>query len=187
MGKQLAYKANRQGVAERFADPAVHKTIEVALALSTYYAQLLQDLELSILKTAQQHDATTLSLLPTVPGIGKILRLVLLSALPGSDRFPSVQECASSCRLVKCRQASGGKRWGTSGATIGNAHLQWAFAAAAVLFLRHNPQGQKLLTGVEKTHETGKALSLLAHTLARAGDSMLKRPTAFAMDLCLRT
>jgi hypothetical protein len=27
-GKKIAYKANRDGVAERFADPAVHKSIE---------------------------------------------------------------------------------------------------------------------------------------------------------------
>jgi hypothetical protein len=29
IGKNLAYKANRDGVAERFAEPAVHKSIEV--------------------------------------------------------------------------------------------------------------------------------------------------------------
>src|SRR5882724_835934 len=33
MGKKIAYKANRDGVAERFADPAVQKSIEVDLAL----------------------------------------------------------------------------------------------------------------------------------------------------------
>jgi Transposase len=59
-GKKIAYKANRDGVAERFADPAVQKNIEVDLALITYYDQLLSDLELSITKTAKQHDANTL-------------------------------------------------------------------------------------------------------------------------------
>ena len=33
IGKKLAYKANRDGVAERLADPAVQKSIEVDLAL----------------------------------------------------------------------------------------------------------------------------------------------------------
>jgi transposase len=33
IGKKIAYQANREGVAERFADPAVQKTIEVDLAL----------------------------------------------------------------------------------------------------------------------------------------------------------
>ena len=62
IGKKIAYKANREGVAERFEDPAVHKTIEVDLALITYYDQMLSDLELFILKTAKQHDAQTLYL-----------------------------------------------------------------------------------------------------------------------------
>ena len=35
IGKKIAYQANRQGVAERFNDPAVPKTIEVDLALIT--------------------------------------------------------------------------------------------------------------------------------------------------------
>src|SRR5574342_989772 len=62
IGKKIAYKANREGVAERFNDPAVQKTIEVDLALITYYDELLRDLELSIVKTAKQHDAHTLYL-----------------------------------------------------------------------------------------------------------------------------
>jgi transposase len=33
MGKKMAYKANRDGGAERFPDPAVHKSLEVDLAL----------------------------------------------------------------------------------------------------------------------------------------------------------
>jgi transposase len=36
IGKKIAYQANREGVAERFADPAVQKSVEVDLALITY-------------------------------------------------------------------------------------------------------------------------------------------------------
>jgi transposase len=113
IGQKIAYKANRDGVAEGVADPAVQKNIEVDLALSTYYDQLLSDLELSITKTAKQHDANTLYLLQTVPGIGKILSLVLLYDIHDIHRFPRVQDFASYCRLVKCSKESGGKRLGT--------------------------------------------------------------------------
>jgi transposase len=78
MGKKLAYQANRDGVAERFPDPAVHKSRAVDLALLGSYDPLLRELELPIVKAAQQHDAHTLYLLQTVPGLGKILSLVLL-------------------------------------------------------------------------------------------------------------
>jgi len=82
IGKNIACKANRDGVAERFADPAVHKNIEVDLALITSYDELLRELELYIMTSAKHHDAHTLSLLHTVPGIGKILSLVLLYENP---------------------------------------------------------------------------------------------------------
>jgi transposase len=182
IGKKIAYKTNRVGVAERFTDLAVQKSIEVDLALIDYYDQLLQDLELTIVKTAKQHDANTLYLLQTVPGIGKILSLVLLYESHDIARFPRVQDFASYCRLVKCAKESAGKRYGTSGTKIGNAYLKWAFSEAAVLFLRNNPAGQKYLARLEKKHGKGKALTVLAHKLARAVYYMLKRGTAFTMD-----
>src|SRR2546427_8639755 len=186
IGTKIAYKANRDGVAERFADPAVQKSIEVDLALITSYDELLRDVELTIVKTAKHHDAQTLYLLQTVPGIGTILSLVLLYEMHDVARFPRVQDFASYCRLVKCAKESAGKRSGTSGAKIGNAHLKWAFSEAAVLFLRNNPGGQKLLTRLEKKHSKGKALTILAHKLARAVYYMLRRQTAFDLNTFLQ-
>jgi transposase len=185
IGKKIAYKANRDGVAQRFAEPAVQKSIEVDLALSTYDDQLLGDMELSIIQAAKHHDANTLSLVQTMPGIGKILSLVLLYEIHDIARFPKGQDFVSYGRLVKCAKESAGKRVGTSGPKIGNAHLKWAFSEAAVLFLRNNPAGQKYMARLEKKHNQGKALTILAHKLARAVYDMLKRQTAFDMDKCL--
>jgi transposase len=83
-------------------------------------------------------------------------------------RFPRVQDFASYCRVVKCAHESVGKRYGTSGHKIGNVHLKWAFSEAAVLFLVDNPPGQKYYGRLEKKYGPGKALTVLAHTLARA-------------------
>jgi transposase len=182
IGKKIAYKANRNGVAERFPDPAVHKSIDVDLALLGYYDELLRELELHLITAAKQDRANALYLLRTVPGIGKILSLVLLYEIHDIHRFPRVQEFVSYCRLVKCAKESAGKRYGTSGTKIGNAYLKWAFSEAAVLFLRNNPAGQKLLTRLAKKHGKGKALTVLAHKLARAVYYMLKRGTAFELD-----
>jgi transposase len=187
MGKKIAYKTNRTGVAERFADPAVQKSIEVDLALIDYDDQLLRDLELAIVQTAKQHDANTLYLLQTVPGIGKILSLVLLYEMHDIARFPRVQDFVSYCRLVKCAKESAGKRYGTSGTKIGKAYLKWAFSEAAVLFLRNNPAGQKYLARLEKKHGKGKALTVLAHKLARAVYYLLKRRVAFDLNTFLQS
>src|ERR671936_650016 len=99
IGKQIAYKANRDGGAERCADPAVHKTIEVDWALIPSDDPLLGDVELALGKAAKHHDAHTLYLLQTVPGIGKILSLVLVYDMHDMDRVPTAQDCVSSCRL----------------------------------------------------------------------------------------
>jgi transposase len=186
IGKKLAYKANRTGVAERFPDPAVPKSMEVDLALIGYYDQLLRDLELHIVKAAKQHEAQTLYLLQTVPGIGTILSLVLLYDIHDIARFPRGQDFVSYCRLVKCAKESAGKRYGTAGTKMGNADLKWAFSEAAVLFLRDNPAGQKYLARLEKKHGKGKALTVLAHKLARAVYYMLNREVVFDLDTFLQ-
>ena len=164
----------------------MQKSLEVDLALITYDDELLRDLELTIVQTAKHHDAQTLYLRQTVPGIGTILSLVLLYEMHDIERFPRVQDFASSCRLVKCARESAGTRSGTSGNTMGHAHLQWAFSEAAVLCLRDNPAAQKFLARFEKKHRKGQAFTILAHTLARAVYSMLKRQTAFDLHTCLQ-
>jgi transposase len=182
IGKKIAYKANREGVAERFPEPAIQKSIAVDLALLGHYDQLLTELELAIVNTAKEHNAQVFYRLRSIPGVGKILALVLLYEIHDIQRFPRVQEFVSYCRLVKCAKESAGKRYGTSGSKSGNAYLKWAFSEAAVLFLRNNPAGQKYLARLEKQHGKGKALTLLAHKLGRAVYYMLKRDTAFNLD-----
>jgi transposase len=186
IGKKLAYKANREGVAERFPDPAVQQRIEVDLALLNSYDRLLTELELSLVNTAKAHNAQIFYRLRSILGVGKILALVLLYEIHDIHRFPRVQEFVSYCRLVKCAKESAGKRYGTAGTKIGNAYLKWAFSEAAVLFLRANPAGQKYLARIMKKHGQGKALTILAHKLARAVYYMWRRDTVFDLDKFLQ-
>jgi Transposase IS116/IS110/IS902 family len=122
-----------------------------------------------------------------VPGIGTILSLVWLDDIHQLERFPRVQDFASSGRLVTCAKASGGKRVGTAGNKLGNAHRKWAFSEAATLCLRGHEPGQNYLARLEKQHDQGKALRILAHKRARAVSCMRKRKTAVALEPCLRT
>jgi transposase len=180
--RRLAYPANREGVAERFSDPSVRKSIEVDLALVETYDGLINDRELTIVHEAKRHDADAFHRLRSVPGIGKVLALTILYEIHDVTRFDRVQEFASDARLVKCVHQSAGKKLGTGGAKMGNVHLKWAFSEAAVLFLRHATGGKKLLAGIEKKHGKGKALSILAHKIGRAVFYMLSRGTVFSMD-----
>jgi Transposase len=60
IGKTIAYTTNRDGLAERVADPAVQKSSDVDLALIGFYDELLRDVELTIVNSAKPHDAHTL-------------------------------------------------------------------------------------------------------------------------------
>jgi transposase len=182
IGKKLAYKANREGVKGHFPDPSVRKTIEVDVSLLDHYDKLLGEVELYITPSAKAHDVQTFSRLQSVPGIGQGLALVILYEIQDIARFPRVQDFVSYCRLVKCAKESNGKRLGTSGKKIGNVHLRWAFAEAAVLFLRHNQPGKEYFTKLEHKHGKAKALTVLAHKLGRAVYYMLTREQAFDLQ-----
>jgi transposase len=181
-GKKLAYKANRDGVTDHFPDPSVQKSIEVNLQLLDVYDRLLTELELYIVKQAKGHNVRNLYLLRSIPGIGKILSLILLYEIHDIKRFPRVQDFVSYCRLVKCPRESGGKKSGAKNSKIGNAHLKWAFSEAACLFLRGNEQAQLYHNRLVSKHGKGKALSILAHKIGRAVYFMLKRKEPFSMD-----
>src|SRR2546426_3172263 len=182
IGKKLAYKANREGVEEHCPDSSVRKTIEVEVSLIDHYDQLLGEVELYITRTAKAHDVQTFSRLQSVPGIGQIRALVILYEIQDSARFPRVQDFVSYCRLVKGAKDSGGKRIGTSGKKSGHGHLRWAFAEAAVLFLRHTQPGKEYFTKLAHKPGKAKALTVRAHKLGRAVYYLLTREQAFDLN-----
>jgi transposase len=185
-GKRIAYKSNREGIAEAFEDVAIRANLATDLELVDSYDAIIRNLELMVLRQARGHDRDAYERLKTIPGIGKILALTILYEIHDIDRFPRVQEFASYSRLVKCQSSSAGKIKGTSGAKMGNAHLKWAFSEAAVLFLAKCPEGKKLIDRLAKKHGKAKALSILAHRIGRAVYFMLKRKRAFDLERFVR-
>lgn len=165
-GQRIARRCDREklgdSMLERFTNPSVRKNIEVDIQIIDHYDKLLPELEWYILKTARVHDPIALSLLKSVPGIGHVLSLSILYEIHIINRFKRVQDFLSYSRLVKCAKESAGKKYGTSGAKIGNAHLKWAFSEAAVLFLRGSNMRQKFFEKLVKKHGKAKALSVLA-------------------------
>ena len=178
-GKRLDRKANREGIVERFPDDASRKNIELDITLMDHFDEVINSLENDILRTVRRQHQEPVSILRSMPGIGKILALVIHYEIHDINRFPRVQEFASYGRLVKCQHRSAGKLRGTGGAKIGNAHLKWALSQATALFLRGNPRAQKLKARLERKHGAGKAMSIITHKIGRAVYYMLKRKTVF--------
>jgi len=179
---RIAKPQNRTNLVDYFDNPCVQMSIAANLDMIDAYDRVIPVLEQDIVKSAYGHDPVAYALLKTIPGVGKIIALNLLYEIENINRFPRVQNFVSYCRLVKCAKESNGKRVGSAGKKIGNAHLRWAFSEAAQLFLKGNEPAQKYLQKVTNKHGKGKALSILAHKLGRAVYHILKNQRAFDMD-----
>jgi hypothetical protein len=179
ISKKLIYAANRAGIAEGFADPSVRLSVEADLRLVDHFDEELRGLELQLSRTAKVDDPQSYYLLQSVPGIGKILALVLLYEIHDVRRFPKAGNFLSYARLVKCAHESAGKRLGTGGKKIGNAHLKWAFSEATVLLMRQLPAAKEYVAALARKHGKGKALSILSARLGRTVYLMLKRKEPF--------
>jgi len=184
---RIAKPQNREGVVERFDLPSVQKSMEANLAMIETYDKVISGLERDIIQSAKNHDPVSYALLKTIPGVGRIIALNLLYEIESISRFPRVQDFVSYSRLVKCAKESNGKKYGSSGGKMGNAHLRWAFSEAAQLFLKSNEPGKKYLQKKTNKHGKGKALSILAHKLGRAVYYVLKNKKAFDMNTFLAT
>ncbi len=142
--KKISRKYNREGVAERFENPSVRKSVEVDLEMIDSLNKILSQLEWYIEKTAKQHDYHTLYLLRSIPGVGQILALVILYEVHDIKQFPSVQDFSSYARLIRPVKESDGKWAGKANKKIGNHHLKWAIKEAVILMLRESDQAKPM-------------------------------------------
>jgi len=179
--KKIAYKSNRKGIAERFPNPSTQKSIQTDLDLLTVYDQKITELELFVTHHARQHNPNDHFLLKTIPGVGKVLALVILYEIHDISRFPTVQDFASYARLIKPRKESAGKTYSGSNRKIGNAYLKWAFSEAAILFIRESDDIKEYHLKLKNKHGKAKAIAILSHRLGRAAYYILKNKQAFDM------
>ncbi len=177
--KRINYRGNRVELAEHFQDPLVRKSIEADIEVLDTLHQVLLKLEQAVLDQAREHDPVALQLIHTVPGIGKVLSLVILYEIQDIHRFSVVGRFISYARLVKCARESSGKKSGSRNSKIGNVHLKWAFSEAAVLFLRNNEPAKRYHEKLVSRYGKAKALSIIAQKLGRTVYFMLKHKEVF--------
>jgi transposase len=179
---RMAEPKNRAGVIEIFDNPSVQENIQADLDMIAAYDTIIARMELYISTIAKHHDPIAYALLKTIPGVGRVLGLTLLYEIENIHRFPSVQNFASYCRLVKCAKESNGKNYGFSGNKIGNPHLKWAFSEAITCFLKGNEPAKKYCNRLINKYGKAKALSIMAHRMGRAVYFMLKNKVPFDQD-----
>lgn len=179
--KKLSRKFNHDGVAERFDDPSVRAAVQADLSMIEAFNKLIGPLEWQIEKTACHHDHNNLYLLRTIPGVGRIIALVILYEVHDISRFKTVQRFCSYARLICPQKESDGKRAGKSNKKIGNAHLKWAIKTAAMISLRESDQAKKYVDRLSRKYNKAKAMGIYTHKLGRAIYYMLKNKKAFDM------
>ena len=179
--KKLTYASNRAElqVAEQFADPSVQLSIQTDLALIDAYDQRIGELERHLEQHAKIDDGATYRRLRTIPGVGKILALILLYEIHDIRRFAEAGKFLSYARLVRGSHESAGKKKGAPGKKIGNAHLKWAFGEAACLLVRHAPRAKTWKQRQEKRLGKAKALAILAAKLGRSVYQMWRQGVDF--------
>ena len=152
-----------------------------------HYDQAIYELEKELSKRVKAHQYKEFTLLKTVPGIGRILGLTIVLEIDRIDRFPTVGDFLSFCRLVKGSVSSSGKFKGLKGAKMGNPYLRWAFGEAAIVAKRDpafiGPYSQMLTA----RHGKFKGNAILANKLARATYFMLRNGTAFDPERLVAT
>jgi transposase len=150
------------------------------------YDTHIQALESELIRITKRENSRDFALLQTVPGIGRTLALILLYEIESIERFPTVRDFCSYCRLVKGTVVSAGKLKGLRGAKLGNPYLRWAFGEAAILAKTHHALIRPYADRLEARLGKFKANTVLALKLARAVYYMLQHQTAFDPERLVR-
>ena len=184
--KKLSYKSNREGVVERFTGESVQRMVQLDLDLVNGYDEHIKQLDLYLEQHAKVDDADAFYRLMSIPGVGRILAMTMLYEIHDIQRFPTVGDFLSYARLVKGTNSSAGKQYKATGAKMGNPHLKWAFSEAVALLKRQCEPAKLYAERIEKKHNKARANSLLAVKLGRAVYWMLRRKTAFDVEIFFR-
>jgi transposase len=151
------------------------------LAMIRHFDHQIFQLEKELQRQTKEVACREFALLQTVPGIGENLGLTVLYEIGHIERFPTVKDFLSYCRLVKGTVASAGRIKGLRGAKLGNPYLRWAFGEAAVIAKRDHFRIRPLAQRLEARMQGNKfkANTVVAIKLARAVYFMLKNKTVF--------
>jgi transposase len=123
-------------------------------------------------------------LLNSVPGIGKVLAIVILLEIGHIQRFADVGDFASYARCVDSVRLSNGKKKGEGNSKNGNKYLSWAFVEAAHFAARFCPEAKRFYDKKFAKTNGAVATKALAHKLARACYHMLKTGQSFDVKRC---
>ena len=176
-GKSIAALDDQQ-IEQSIDDPAQRLAVQSMWHVREALQAQIDGLERFALK--QLKNSVELTRLRTISGIGAILSLVIVLESGAMERFASVGDYVSYCRLVDSQRLSNGKVKGQGNRKSGNAYLCWAYIEAANYAVRYDPMIRRWYDRkFQKRKKRVIAIKAVAHKLARAAFHMLREGTDF--------
>jgi transposase len=129
-------------------------------------SELIETVEKAVLKKVK--PSAEFERIQPVPGIGKILGMVILLESGEFNRFASAGNYASYCRAVKSLRSSNGKKKGENNRKNGNPYLAWAYIEAATFAARYSARTQAWYERKKNRRNVAVAKKALACKLAKA-------------------
>jgi transposase len=117
--------------------------------------------------------------LATVPGVGRILGMMITMEVGDIKRFHDAGHFASYCRTVEAKRISNSKKKGENNSKCGNKYLAWAWVEAANFARRYDEQCRKWYD--RKAAKTSKVIATkaLACKLAKAAWHVMSQGTDY--------
>ncbi len=104
----------------------------------------------------------------TIPGIGKILAMTIMTEVGEISRFKKVNHYSSYCRCVSARCISNGKRKKDNNRKNGNRYLAWAYVEAANYNKRYCEMAKKFVQKKTAKMNYSLAIKALGNKLSKA-------------------
>lgn len=145
-----------------------------------FLSEQIQEIEKAVLKRVRLKKSYQLLL--TIPGVGKILALVIMLETGPIRRFATVGDYGSYCRKVPSQWTSNEKKKGSGNRKSGNRYLAWAYAEASEFARRSYPEPRAYYQRKIQKTNAAVAHSALAHKLARAAYYIMRDQVPFRME-----
>lgn len=167
---------------KKFVEQVLKNPVKISIAwhqIQTirFLSKQIAEIESEVLAKIELHPAYKMLL--TIPGIGKILAMTIMTEVGDIDRFEKVGNYSSYCRCVSARTISNGKRKKDNNRKNGNRYLAWAYVEAANFNKRYCQKAREFVN--RKTAETNYSLAIkaLSNKLSKASYFIIRDQQEF--------
>jgi transposase len=177
LGMKAFLRLTPEQIAKGLPDASTRLGLRMQFAQWRFVHKQIERIEAWVGERMEQVPA--LERVRSVPGIGPILGLTIVLETGAIERFASVGDYASYCRMVSSERFSNGKKKGQGNRKSGNKYLAWSYIEAANFAIRWSPEMRRWYDRKRSKRHRMIAIKAVAHKIARACYHLLHDGTHF--------